>query len=482
MPIDTYSNDKLDFTSFDEGALSWINWSQGETMEYRSGPSRTMKKTHTREKPKKAVHNTTLLKSVLSDTVFCFCDKPAHRVYTVNFGPVLECANYSLTDQNNTPLYVCGFHVHELLWTECKKELEKGETLRSNYPDLKVCSLFNLIFCTVFRVDNDYVKTVHTNPLCFCNKPTILRSAQTDNGYRFSYSCRNKDGPKCGWVLSVKQLVLPGPRTRIHQIMDERSYLNGESTVDRIPITTQRKEEEIGLKDLKITEDVVSTPRRPMDEHKLGLLNTLLSTLTTTKPYDIPNLNSLCLNELPPAQKYDPLQNSHDYLSSIPSLENKLNRSDLHTRVNSLEYELKGKGEELKKKEEESKAFSKMKVLYESSTKTIEKLHKLIYLQRLEKDEEFVLRTNAQERLSTVEKEKLQMVNEKEKLLEEIEQMRELSVVDGNAKCKVCFNRSIEYALLPCFHLAYCDICVSRLSECAICRQKSIGVQKVYLC
>jgi hypothetical protein len=76
---------------------------------------------------------------------------------------------------------------------------------------------------------------------------------------------------------------------------------------------------------------------------------------------------------------------------------------------------------------------------------------------RLELEEETLLRLSSQERLSSIELDVVNLINEKEKVTEELASFRELTRTKYGKeeefnKCKVCFHRTIEYVLIPCYH------------------------------
>ncbi|KAI9498228.1 hypothetical protein BDB00DRAFT_784288 [Zychaea mexicana] len=50
----------------------------------------------------------------------------------------------------------------------------------------------------------------------------------------------------------------------------------------------------------------------------------------------------------------------------------------------------------------------------------------------------------------------------------------------SDMKCKVCGKRTVEFALLPCFHYCYCQSCAVELTVCIICKVSKQGVQKIY--
>lgn len=47
-------------------------------------------------------------------------------------------------------------------------------------------------------------------------------------------------------------------------------------------------------------------------------------------------------------------------------------------------------------------------------------------------------------------------------------------------KCKICFDRPIHTALVPCGHLCVCWDCSNQLQNCPICRQTIATVLRTY--
>ncbi|KAI9271633.1 hypothetical protein BDA99DRAFT_500553 [Phascolomyces articulosus] len=46
--------------------------------------------------------------------------------------------------------------------------------------------------------------------------------------------------------------------------------------------------------------------------------------------------------------------------------------------------------------------------------------------------------------------------------------------------CRICSERTVEFALVPCYHLCYCQPCTETLTECAICHEPKKGAQRIY--
>lgn len=51
-------------------------------------------------------------------------------------------------------------------------------------------------------------------------------------------------------------------------------------------------------------------------------------------------------------------------------------------------------------------------------------------------------------------------------------------------KCSVCLDQDRVYALLPCSHAHYCEVCMKKCldaKKCYMCNQEISGMMKVYL-
>ncbi|ORX85219.1 hypothetical protein K493DRAFT_341818 [Basidiobolus meristosporus CBS 931.73] len=48
-------------------------------------------------------------------------------------------------------------------------------------------------------------------------------------------------------------------------------------------------------------------------------------------------------------------------------------------------------------------------------------------------------------------------------------------------ECRVCYERLVTHAIVPCFHLALCEGCANTIAECCICRVKKVGIQRIYM-
>ncbi|KAK3827912.1 MAG: hypothetical protein J3Q66DRAFT_394228 [Benniella sp.] len=64
-------------------------------------------------------------------------------------------------------------------------------------------------------------------------------------------------------------------------------------------------------------------------------------------------------------------------------------------------------------------------------------------------------------------------------LVSGIEVMREQGQEMTQVKCKICFERTLTHAVLPCFHLVMCGECSQQVRECIVCRTKIEGLQHI---
>ncbi|KAG1187213.1 hypothetical protein G6F36_005593 [Rhizopus arrhizus] len=165
----------------------------------------------------------------LSQPALCFCKKPAHLVFTHEYGPILECGNYQMEAEDPTLQinYICGFHMHMHSWGKLKAKLmeKKGVRIATDHRELRACPLYNLSFCAMFSVTNIYAKRSLTVPTCFCKRPVILK----DQGGTLEFVCMNCDvegaKPKCSWNLPVAEVAFPRPVTRLHRLVSLEEYL-----------------------------------------------------------------------------------------------------------------------------------------------------------------------------------------------------------------------------------------------------------------
>ncbi|KAI8971071.1 hypothetical protein BDB01DRAFT_731072 [Pilobolus umbonatus] len=356
----------------------------------------------------------------------------------------------------------------------------KGENLCVDHPELKACPSFNLTFCSMFDVTNDYPKIPPTYPLCFCKKPVrIIDTSEED--LRIYFGCQNTvmDRPKCSWLMLGRDIAFPRQKHTIHQYVDEDTYFkNKQDKLDMIKknrhleqiqeavmkgeeklkgttedkakhkmnTASNRVETTVNMLDKAENKKEMSTAgRETLDTHKLDLLFTLLKPPSTTTPqyYDMSSLTSL----------------SNQYPSTYKHAEDTTEISALKSEIEKISNQLKEKDIQLKKMTDLKRSLDRLS--NENS-----KLQTEIYYIQSEKDDEMISRISCQERLSSIDLDIVELMTENEKLMAEIDTLKGVPTVNENLKCKV----------------SYCHLCVSRLTECAICRQQSTGIQKIYLC
>ncbi|KAI8378010.1 uncharacterized protein BYT42DRAFT_605547 [Radiomyces spectabilis] len=94
--------------------------------------------------------------------------------------------------------------------------------------------------------------------------------------------------------------------------------------------------------------------------------------------------------------------------------------------------------------------------------------------------EEIDLRKSCQKKVVELDDFVNHMLLKQDELSEENEQCKE-KLAYKDSKCRVCFQENIEFALIPCYHCAYCKDCAEKLKECAVCRTPKFTVQRIYL-
>lgn len=364
----------------------------------------------------------------------CFCKKPAHKSYTLEYGPILECANYGNEILEAT--YVCGFHVHEFAWNKLLNILSKKKEIRVDHPEFRACSMFNLTFCSLFSITNHYPKRPPSLPLCFCDRPVIMRETR-----EIEFTCQNCDiegaRPKCSWVLPAQQIAYPKPDRRLHHRVSQETY----------------------------------------SEIKQARLDWIKSQIEKIDLALSPSSSSSSLSSSPCITDFSENSPNTTFIPTSVLIKKKqlvLNRDESTEHLNRQIDELQITNDACKSEYEMTlPAFQRVKTELE---KQQDELHKIQY----EKKQALRTRIDLQEKLSGLEENLEKMIVEREALLAKIKENESQELISD--KCKVCYQNTIEYALTPCFHLAYCVHCIFMLSECAICRMPAKGKQKIYSC
>ncbi|KAI9250119.1 hypothetical protein EDC94DRAFT_319785 [Helicostylum pulchrum] len=409
--------------------------------------------------------NTDQLEFLTLDPPQCFCKRTAHRSYTLEYGPILECSSYSnnTPDDYNKTTFTCGFHVHEISWNKFKLEIQHGATVHAEFTELRACPLYNFTFCSMFYLTNSFDKiTPSVLPDCFCGYPVQLREKKTDESCcKLYFTCKNalvEGVKKCAWSLNAKEVAFTKPRHRLHKHVDVETYLHFQ----------QEKKSVVHQSKAQHHSDLLATlSAKPSTAHNLVVPT---SVLAKKQPSNLPLSSSSSTStsstlSSPTLQKPTSYELQEDpHLLELSVLH--LNR-DAKLRIRELETVVAKFTDKLLKTESEFK-------------------DKVVLL-KCELDQESVLRLSGQERLSKIEAEVVALINEKEKLVKEFQDYKEqifekYGKEEEHNKCKVCFSKPIEYALTPCFHMAYCERCAQKLKECAICRKEINGIHKIYSC
>ncbi|KAI7899094.1 uncharacterized protein BX663DRAFT_518894, partial [Cokeromyces recurvatus] len=435
--------------------------------------------------------------------------------------------------------FICGFHVHERSWNEFREQLKKGHTVNSEFSELRTCPLYNFTYCTVFHLTNSYLLEPPTKlPDCFCQRPVVMRFKNN----LIQFVCKNisVDGArKCSWILPANEVAFPRPQHRIHTRVSQDIYLDQKQEKKKSLSNTRQSDIITEKPSTSSTSSSTPHPVKTMKEqHKFDLLAALSASSSIKDEQNqmkqLPPIKSLIVptcvmvKKKKREQQEKEKQVSYKFVSptSSPSLSSSSSASpslhsstvtspvtehvnltsaiDHHDEIIALRKELETvkiqveqvlqDNIKLRSEHEQSLRDNNQKDEFIQDLTNKLQRHKdklaefqtILYRNKNENDEEVILRMNCQERLSNIELEVVHWMNENEKLKEELylcrEENKKLSTEDERTKCKVCFNRNIEYILLPCFHFAYCQPCASKLTECAVCRKSIQSVQRVYTC
>ncbi|XP_060845318.1 E3 ubiquitin-protein ligase XIAP-like [Rhopalosiphum padi] len=68
------------------------------------------------------------------------------------------------------------------------------------------------------------------------------------------------------------------------------------------------------------------------------------------------------------------------------------------------------------------------------------------------------------------------------KIQEHIFQQLDSNILPDSMLCKICFKNEIQVAIIPCGHTISCIQCSLTLIRCAVCRNLSFRLMRVYLC
>jgi hypothetical protein len=441
--------------STESKASQWQHWAEEQT-DSAYEKEFNQRSLHIRHAHKPAKE---ILDKILPSLPLCFCNKPAYRSFTLEYGPILECGNYQLAADNNhiKIKYVCGFHVHERSWNKLRKKLSEGGLITADHPELTTCPLYNFTFCVTFYLTNQYPKCPPSLPVCFCNRTVILRESPTkppsDQSRLFEFTCANCDiegvKPKCSWILRAKEVAFPRPKHKIHRIVDAEEYTDTKPS----PLAANNSSNN-------------NNPRHISKDHQQGLLCTLTLNpqLSYMNNFQALKIADTSVNPEPSSSNSTSGSASPRYSSLVPTsvmvkrstspksvasgshgntcpLEKKVQEQELH--ISRMKAQLSQMNAKMEGVESMVKLFKR----------ALEDMQLDVHRHRHMFQEEQGLRRHTQSRLSSIELDVVQMLEEKEQLLAEIHDLtRDEEHSNEAEKCRVCFNRPVEYVLLPCFH------------------------------
>jgi hypothetical protein len=434
---------------------------------------------------------------VMSDPIRCFCGKPAHKSYTFEYGPIFECGTFATeqTDKQDTK-FICGFHIHEISWISFRNLLKAGNTVNSEYSELRTCPQYNFTYCAMFHIKNQYKLDPPTKlPQCFCRRPVTMR-IHPKNGIQFA--CKNAfvDGArKCSWVLNAKDVAFPRPQQRIHNHVDQDKYiarkerqmaqLSGNNTDQKqqqqhkndlltalsasmtpsptsssiastIETPKQEKGEIILFEDLVLQEQQLHASYPPISEPWMVPTCVMsnqkkqhLRHQQEKQPLPLPIFSSsTTTSSILPSQSSPPLSPSSQAAYTL--------KATCHKQQLLIERQKEIIEHQKDKLEQERGINQQAAIKLAHFKEQIAELQTKLLRSRSDQDKETILRMNCQERLSNIEMDVVCLMNEKEKLTEElmihIEEKNKLGKEEELNKCCLCYAKNIEYCLIPCYH------------------------------
>ncbi|KAG2198811.1 hypothetical protein INT47_000727 [Mucor saturninus] len=472
----------------------WHTWAQEEAQHQKQvshspkivhgRPSNMVEPTPSKSQP--TLPTASQLK-LLDNPTHCFCKKPAHREYTSEYGAILECASYGY---EGPPLasyqdkYTCGFHVHETSWLQHQHQLKEGLTIQSDYPELRTCPLYNFTFCAVFHVTNHHDKTPPSVlPDCYCGHRVKFCATR----HHMYFACPGQSNAafkKCVWKLEAKDVAFTKPKHRLHTYISHEAYLQRLQLQEEGPHHPPPQQQQ---------QQQQKSPTLSKSQHFNNLLDSLNATATRatgtiTSPSSVQD--EMISAEISPQQqqqqrlmhalivptavlaKKQPSVSNSSSTSTVSTVSGTATTIPIHdgspTMLKALHEleEYKTLNANLKAaihrvKQEAQSRIGQVETRLATSVEQRERLQQEYETQMMRirhvLEGELLMRISSQERLSTIELEVVHLLNEKEKAIQELEVYKESMRVkygkeDEFNKCKVCFHRSIEYALIPCYH------------------------------
>lgn len=435
-----------------------------------------------------------MLDIVLPNPTQCFCRKQAHRVYTSEYGPVLVCSNFDVDPAATkaSSKYVCGFHVHETSWIKFCDTLRETKHVNIDYVELRSCPLYNFTFCAIFRTSNNFdMNPPIVLPKCFCHKPVIMRINRSTHS--ISFACKNGDvdgAKKCSWILPAHQVAFPRPNFNIHNCVNHDEYMSRKQETLTQKVLGAEQSAPPGNPPLPAvpTEghqaDLLATLSRPSSNNNSSTLDSISESnvqqpkpTSTMKPLIIP---TCVMAKRPPSQPVLSRSSSASSCSNVtspvlsseaatlsspppPALGTKTDEQQQLALLKHQMSKIRNENSQLKSTiNAMTTHFQDLTSKYDRLKGKTTDLQTELHRSKNEHNEQSVLRINCQERLSKIELDVVHLMNDNEKLKEEVFVMLEEKSKSGKDeelnKCRLCFTRNIEYCLIPCYH--YGNVCV----------------------
>jgi hypothetical protein len=431
------------------------------------------------------------LNELMPEPVNCFCNEKAHRLDLEEVGPVLVCHRWA---SQQDPV-MCGFHMHQDGWFQFRQELEAGLPLSLDYSGLKTCKHFNFSFCTYFFVQNSFPKLLDNGPNCFCNKPVIEQHYRTSTGcFDLQLRCEMMytNQKRCNFQVAARNVHFL--KSTCHPVVTEKrkeDRLRSKAKADGYQQKADSYWEEDKLNtcssgDSSLSPKSQTTTISPTLSHP-----SLLQNINCQSVFRKKTSSSTTAAETPflsePLHLHDILQQERAQPSTPPDWESE--QQQIKVEIDRLQQEIDIQNRDM---EYIGSMLKDDRLQLECDKYQSENNQYRYSLEQCDQQ-----RVTNQCKLTQLE---LQLAASKER---DDEDQREWARPKGeDFKCKLCFNRYIEYALIPCYHLgkwiyivcimiqkltclffkAYCETCANRLKECAICRKPVTTMIKINMC
>ncbi|CAG8852542.1 22659_t:CDS:1, partial [Gigaspora margarita] len=109
---------------------------------------------------------------------------------------------------------ICGFYIHKEKWD---KFFDNPGKINLYDRELSICPYFNFTFYVFFRKWNNYQKDHFLPPLCFCERPIILRNTRTNKSmFVCSNYLINGAKPKCTYYVYADNQAFKKSKYCIH--------------------------------------------------------------------------------------------------------------------------------------------------------------------------------------------------------------------------------------------------------------------------